>query len=118
MSLESLLSTNDITIAKPSSDTTRYKDKAVDWNFVRSLTPTTGWLTQISTSEEVGARQVVTTGWKLYLRVGEDIAAADRILVGDCETYEVDGDPALHQTPRGAHHIECVLRRVADWRPL
>lgn len=116
MSLARLLSTNAVTIVTPGTDTTRYRHPANDFTDEQTEVSTTGWLTQISTTETVGARDVITTGYKLYLAAGESIAAADRVTVDGLD-YEVDGDPHHAQTPRGAHHIECVLRRVTDGRP-
>lgn len=116
MSLDSLLSTNAVTIVEPTVDTSRYRHPVSDFDTPDTSTTTTGWLTQVSTSEQVGPRTVVTTGWKLYLATGTDIAASYKVQV-DGAWYEVDGDPETAQTPRGSHHIECVLRRVTDLRP-
>lgn len=117
MSLDRLLTTNAVTIVKAGENTNTYTDRRPDWQFIESFTDTTGWLTQVTTTEERGAREIVRTGWKLYLAPDAVITAADRVLVAQangCEPliYEVDGQPHLAQTPRGPHHIECNLKRV------
>lgn len=116
MSLETLLATNTVTIVRPGTDVTRYKHTANDFTDEETETETTGWFSQTSTTETVDGRDVTTTSYRLSLAADEVITAADKVTV-DGVTYEVDGDPHHAQTPRGAHHIECVLRRVTDGRP-
>lgn len=105
--------TTPVTIVTPGSAETRYNGDSPDWDNPISQVDTMGWLTQVNTTEQIGARNVVTTGWKLYLAPSETITAGCRVISGGSE-YSVDGDPHHAQTPAGTHHIECFLTHVAE----
>lgn len=113
MPISRFLNTTEVTIVKPGSVTSRYNDDNPDWDNPLSEVETTGWLTQMSTTEEIGSRNVVTTGWKLYLYPSEDIAAGDRVHANG-SIYWVDGDP---MTAPFGHHIECSVTYVAEVEP-
>lgn len=113
MSLQRFLNSTPITILTASIDTDRYKNERVNWNGVQDEIATTGWLTQVASTEQLGARDLVAADLKLYLSPDETISAADRVRI-DGHHYEVDGQPHVAVTPSGPHHIEVLLRRVRD----
>lgn len=116
MSIERFFTTA-VTIVKPGSTLNeRYNRYDPNWDSPLSSVETSGWLTQVSSNEDVGARNVVVTGWKLYLAASESIAAGDRVIAGG-SFYAVDGDPHHAQTPAGQHHIEAFLTYVAEIEP-
>lgn len=112
MSIERFFTTA-VTIVTPGSAETRYNGDSPDWDNPISEVDTMGWLTQVNSAEEIGARDVVTTGWKLYLSSSETITAGCRVIAGG-SAYSVDGDPHHAQRPAGAHHIEVFLTYVAE----
>lgn len=62
--------------------------------------------------EEVRADQDTTvTRWKIFADT-QALSSLDRV-VWDGKTYEVDGDTAIHSTPRGEHHRTALLRHVS-----
>lgn len=112
MSIERFFTT-PVTIVTPGSQATRYGDLAADWDNPISEVETVGWLTQTSTTEQLGSRDQVVTQWKLYLAASEQIAVADRV-IADGSIYAVEGDPHHAQRPAGAHHIEVSLLFVSE----
>lgn len=111
MSIDRFL-TSEITIVTPGTTVDRYNNLALDWSKATS-TCAVGWLTQVTSSEQIGLRDATLSGWKLYLPACTPVAVTDRI-VADGKTFEVDGEPHSAHTPDGEHHIEIALRRVVD----
>lgn len=105
--------TTPVTIVTPASVEDQNGDLRPDFDNPVSSKAAMGWLTQSSTSEQLGERDVVTTGQQLFLAAGTTITSIDRVQV-EGKVFAVDGDPHRAKTPRGEHHVEVSLRRVAD----
>lgn len=59
---------------------------------------------------EQGA-ELMESSWLLFLPATADITGRDLVTV-DGRKFEVDGEPDVLRTPRGAHHIEAFLHSV------
>jgi head-tail adaptor len=68
-------------------------------------------LEQLTASEIVRDRDTVITDWRAFLPASADLTAYDRIEARG-HLFEVVGLPNIHQTPRGPHHTEVLLRFV------
>ena len=110
MSLETLLSTDSVTIRTPGSTTTAYGDSVPDWASVTD-TATTGWIHQRTADERLGYRDAELSDWVLFLRVTETVTAQDRVVYGAL-VLEVAGPITTAHTPACAHHLEVPLRLV------
>lgn len=100
----------DVTIVHPGSTTDRYSNTVANWD-TATRTIASGWLAQRDATEVLDGRDALVTTLVLFLDAGTDITGRDRVDV-DGITYEVVGNPLLAWTPRGAHHLEVVLRTV------
>lgn len=112
MSIERFFTT-PVTIVTSGSTNSRYNDEAPDWDNPISSVDALGWLTQTSSAEQIGGRDVVVTVDRLFLPAGTAVTVADRV-VSEGRIYAVDGDPHVAQSPRGAHHVEVELRLVSE----
>lgn len=112
MSIERFFTT-PVTIIEPGAAVDRYDNVVPDWDITTS-TSVNGWLTQVTTTEDIGGRPVTVTGWELTLPVGTSVSSIARVVAGST-TYEVDGYPdTTPQTPNGAHHVIVRLRLAAE----
>lgn len=50
---------------------------------------------------------------RMFTRPDVTIGPGDRVTV-DNQTWQVDGPPQIHKTPRGRHHVETSLVWVQD----
>lgn len=69
-------------------------------------------LEQLATNEILRDRDTVVTDWRAFLPATADVTAYDRVEARG-HVFEVSGLPDQHQTPRGPHHLEVLLRFVA-----
>jgi hypothetical protein len=65
-----------------------------------------------NTGENVYGQDRTLTNYTLFLLPSAEINAYSKVTI-DGVDYEVDGDPAMHPTPAGNHHIEAKVRRIA-----
>lgn len=107
--------TTPVTIIEPGTAKDKYDNDVPDWDHPLSETDTSGWLTQVTSAEQLGERDVTETRWELSLPVGTSISSIARVLAGST-TYEVDGSPNVSpQTPDGGqHHVVVRLNVVAE----
>jgi hypothetical protein len=64
-----------------------------------------------SSSEATGGQDTVTTDAWVSMPPTADIRPTSRVRFEDV-VYEVQGKPALHHTPAGAHHYEVALLEI------
>lgn len=89
-------------------------------NAYGNQTPTTsasttvqGRLQQMTTTEFVDGRDVVTDVWRLYLPADTALTAADEVVEGT-RRFVVDGTPDIVWGRTAPHHLEATLRYVGD----
>lgn len=109
MSLTSLLVRTAV-IQTATTSTDRYNNTVLDWTSPTSTT-TTAWVAQTATIENQDHRDATVDTVIATFPAGTAITAQNRVVI-DGQTYEVDGKPNRAWTPRGEHHVECVLREV------
>lgn len=90
----------------------RRGDLRRDWTAAVETPGLRVWVQQRSAAELIDAtRDEDRSSWLMFSGVN-DWQTADRV-VWQGRTYEVDGEPNVLETPRGFHHVEAVLLRVA-----
>jgi hypothetical protein len=66
----------------------------------------------VSSAEQLGTGDTVTTRYRLFAPAGVDLDAVDAVEV-DGRSYEVDGETSRWSDLLGVpHHVEAFLRRV------
>jgi len=73
--------------------------------------PYRGRLEEASESEMLTDEDKQVGHWRLFLPPAAVIGGLDRV-TAQGKTFEVDGPPKVHRTPRGPHHIEVQLLLV------
>ena len=88
-----------------------YGNQTADWTNPDELAIAGCRVQPLSSEEVLEHRQAgLEVTKRLLAPYGADILPTDRIVSG--ETYEVEGEPANHRSPRGtANHAEILLRR-------
>lgn len=104
------LSVRDVVVMTAPLVADRYGDAVFDWDHptVRTIP---GWVSQSASLVTNDHRVQVSSNTTLFVAADAAITAYDRIEI-DGDVYQLDGDPNIAWTPRGAHHMECSLRRV------
>ena len=112
MSLATLM-VRAVDILAPGWRTDGYGDEIQD-DWTNPITVSvSGWVAWSSSFEVLDGRDAVATNLSLTLPAGTVITAMNRVrLDGQDDLYELDGEPMSAWTPRGEHHIECMLKRV------
>lgn len=87
-----------------------YGDTQPDWT-TPTETTTDGWLAQQTSIEDRDGRNATASTLVLFLDAGTAITARNRVRV-DGTVYELIAEPHRAWTPRGEHHIECLLEVV------
>lgn len=67
-----------------------------------------GRQSRTDTSEDYEGAERMSSTWLLFLPATADITGRDLVTVEGRE-FDVDGEPVVLRTPRGAHHIEAFL---------
>jgi hypothetical protein len=98
-----------VTWQQPGETIDEYNNIVSDWSdAARTDTDDVpAYIEQRTTTELVNGRDTTVTRL-LFITNELGINATDRI-VWNGDTYEVDGDPAVLQTPDGPHHLEAAL---------
>lgn len=96
---------------QPASTTNSYGDTVTDWS-EDAVTSTTinVMIEQKTSTEQRDGRDVTVTTLALF--TNELAVDAAHRIVWDGRTYEIEGEPAVIQTPRGPHHLEATIRIV------
>jgi len=106
--------TTPVTIIEPGSSSDGYSGTAPDWQHPASQRHVNGWLTQVSTTEEIGGRDVTVTYDELTLPAGDPITSAARVQYAT-DLFEVDGRPQRSRTPgQSDHHVIVRLRLATE----
>lgn len=101
-----------VTRLRPPLVEDRRGDERRDWPNAEATPDLRVWVQQRSATEQVDAtRDEQRTSWLMFSGVN-DWLTTDRVL-WQGRTFEVDGEPQVLQTPRGFHHVEVSLLRVA-----
>lgn len=100
----------NVTILEATTSTDRYNNTILDWTSPTE-TPARAWVAQTSTVEDHEQRDAAITTVTATFETCTPITATSRVVL-DGTTYEVDGEPLVAWTPRGAHHVEATLRAV------
>lgn len=105
------LSVRDVVVMTAPLIGDRYGNAVFDWDHptVRTIQ---GWVSQNSSLVTLDHRVEVSTNTALVVAADAGITAYDRVEI-DGETFTVDGEPHIAWTPRGPHHAEISLKRVA-----
>lgn len=109
MSLTSLL-VHDVIVTTPTIVDDN-GDQTTTWDDATS-TRERWWVEQRTTTEILENRAAVVGDWFGFAAPNSVVTPRARVTWGDL-VFEVDGDPWPAWTPRGEHHIEVRLRRVA-----
>lgn len=107
MSIAGLL-TETVEIVRYAATTDEYGNTVPG---AETRTAVAGRLEQLRTEELVRDRDTVIVDWRAFLPAGTDINAYDRVAARG-SLFEVVGLPNEQRTPRGAHHVEVLLRWV------
>lgn len=103
-----------VAITAPATAVDRYGNEIDDWAGA-TVTLTSGWVSQRSTTELVdGERQAQTSDTILFLAANTVIGPRDRVVLDGIDTFAVAGVPHRAWTPTGEHHVEVALRRVDE----
>ena len=100
-----------LTWMQPSTTTNVYGDTVP--TATGTGTTITGRIDQTSTAETQDETRDLSTSLLTLFTNTIGLSALDLIIDGST-TYEVDGWPAVIDTPSGAHHTEARLRLVAS----
>lgn len=109
MTLGNLL-VRSVTIHTAGTRTDTYGNTVPDWTTSTNVT-VGGWLAYLNGIEVLDGRTATSTTLALTIPAGTTITAADRVTI-DGLTYDVNAEPMSAWTPRGEHHIQCVLVAV------
>lgn len=111
----SSLLTKTVVIQSGVENTDRYNNVILDWSAPDEVCAR-AWVAQLKKktfgAEDLNQRDAVTTSLVAFFEPGTPIDAYKRVVV-DGDVYQVDGAPDLASTPRGVHHLEVHLDRVA-----
>jgi head-tail adaptor len=107
VSLDGLLS-ETVDVVRYANTTDAYGDTVLG---AESRVTYRARLEQLHADELIRDRDTVITDWRVFLPAAADVTAYDRI-EGRGHLFEVVGLPNQHQTPRGPHHLEVLLRWV------
>lgn len=117
-----------VTIINPDAYLDRYQDEVADFGAgAERLENVPAWVQRVQPRPQdekyESGRDVTATRWHLILPVEwvipghpptihpVTISTRSRVEYADI-IYEVDGDPSIHDTPRGPDHFEAILKNV------